>query len=197
MKIILTGYNPFADPTDINQHRSVAEIGGIDQLVKTNQGRNMWAIMKQFNVLPTDKRLQEMNKEQISFVILSMNEDNKELDRARRGVTLDSDYADKEFDKEVAQATGDWKIMKDGQDPEEIYKQVVDKTHNSEYEERLNERLNTAKTTRTDAKNRELEAVSQYMAEQFDKAQERAKRLKKTTVNTDDLVDDIDLDEDL
>lgn len=152
----------------------------------------MWAIMKKFNKLPNDPMLRSMTSEQRDFVILSMIEDNKEEDRARRGVKLDTDFADKEFDEEVAQAHGDWKIMKDGQNPEDIYKQVVSKTSNSEYEERLNERLHTARTSKTDAKERELQAVSDYMAKQFDSAKERAKKLSKEQVVDKEMLEEDD-----
>lgn len=48
----------------------------MQSLVKENYARNMWAIMKEFKVLPTEERFQKLDFYQIAFIIESMNRDN-------------------------------------------------------------------------------------------------------------------------
>lgn len=151
----------------------------------------MWAIMKQFNMLPNDPRLIALNVEQRDFIILSMNEDIAEKDRAMRGVTIDSDYADKTFEDEVVNSGNDWEIMHNGQDPAQIYAQVVAKTGDASYEEKSKARIEDALTNKVAHKKQQLKDVSAYQAKIIKQAREKAKRLEQAkTVSSSDLSSD-------
>ncbi|AII28080.1 tail assembly chaperone [Bacillus phage Bobb] len=87
--------------------------------------RNLWAIMKTFNVLPTDPNFLALTDHQIHFMIMSMNEDAREMELARKGLTVDSEHYDTNFEDEVwNREVGDWDVLKDGHDADDIAKQV-------------------------------------------------------------------------
>lgn len=68
------------------------------KLVKTNYGRNMWRIMKEFNVLPTDPRFQALTTNQLDYIINSMVEDSKEIEKASKGINSEVTASDDNFD---------------------------------------------------------------------------------------------------
>lgn len=87
--------------------------------------RNMWFLMKTFKVLPTNKDFRNLTDDQIDLMILSVTEDNVEAERARKGLTSDSDHQDTSFEEEVwTRDVGDWEVTKEGHDPEDIAKQI-------------------------------------------------------------------------
>ncbi|MGI4453339.1 hypothetical protein ACR2VR_26815, partial [Klebsiella pneumoniae] len=55
----------------------------MESIVKQPLSRNLWAIMKEFNVLPTEQRFKDLDDYQIEFIIGNMNRDvyehNKQL----------------------------------------------------------------------------------------------------------------------
>lgn len=68
-------------------------------LVTTNYGRNLWYIMDKFNVLPTDPSFRALTSPQIDFILRSMMEDKKEIERNQRGSqTAGPASYDTEFD---------------------------------------------------------------------------------------------------
>ena len=118
----------------------------MQRLVSSTVARNMWAIMTKFNRLPTDKGLQELTDEQVDFIILSMNQDAKEARAALNGsdvVTYSDGDPDYISDIYEAPSGTDWKIMRDGQDPEKIYEQVKQATHQADpgYQEKTAEEI--------------------------------------------------------
>lgn len=83
----------------------------------------MWAIMREFNVLPTDERLTSLSMEQIDFILLSMDRDYDELERARRGVSLESEFED--YDSDWWDASHEeFTAIKEGDDEEDIARQL-------------------------------------------------------------------------
>src|SRR5699024_11605548 len=87
--------------------------------------RNMWFLMKSFNVLPTNEDFRELTDDQIDMMILSVNEDNIERERASKGLSVDSDHYDESFEDEVwTRDVGDWEVVKEGHDPDDIANQI-------------------------------------------------------------------------
>lgn len=50
--------------------------------IKQPYSRNMWIIMREFKVLPTDPRFQELTSEQIAFILSNMEEDIIQREKA-------------------------------------------------------------------------------------------------------------------
>jgi hypothetical protein len=157
--------------------------------------RNLWAIMTKFEVLPTNEDFRSLTDDQINLMIYSMNEDHREMELARKGLTVDSQYYDTDFDEEIwNRDVGDWEVLRDGHDPNDIARQVEELT-------RAEDRKNLAmKFDSLEEYNDYLEAggkttreteVEQYINKQLQAAEEKARRLNATG-GKKDLVDDQD-----
>lgn len=97
----------------------------MERLARTPYMRNLWLIMKTFNVLPTNKDFRELSDDQIDMMIYSFKEDAREAELARKGLTVESEHFDTSFEEEVWNAdVGKWEVLKEGHDPNEIAKQV-------------------------------------------------------------------------
>lgn len=90
VRILTSGQVDFADDLD--------KVGGTKSLAREPYARNLWAIMSKFNVLPTDKRFQDLTEMQVSLLIEEMNIDSQ---FARGKDPLSDDYAyDETFDED-------------------------------------------------------------------------------------------------
>lgn len=88
-RILTSGQVDFADDLD--------KVGGTKSLAREPYARNLWAIMSKFNVLPTDKRFQDLTEMQVSLLIEEMNIDSQ---FARGKDPLSDDYTyDETFDE--------------------------------------------------------------------------------------------------
>lgn len=122
---------------------SINRAGGIDRLVHSTQGRNLWAICKAFNVLPNDPLIQKLTYAQREFIINSMLLDIKEQELAARGVSPeDGAYQDDSYD-DVFEGKGIYanNLVDPDIDPDDIYRQVVAKTKDKSYDEKLDKRI--------------------------------------------------------
>lgn len=54
--------------------------------------------MKEFNVLPTDPRFQALTTNQLDYIINSMVEDSKEIEKASKGINSEVTASDDNFD---------------------------------------------------------------------------------------------------
>lgn len=155
--------------------------------------RNMWNIMRTFNVLPTNEDFRKLTDNQIDLILYSMQEDHREMEMARKGISLDSQYYDSEFEEEIwNKNVGEWEVLKEGHDPNDIARQVEELTRAEDLKnlsmkfdtlEEYNDFLaNGGKTTR------ETE-VEQYINKQIAMAEEKAKRYA-VTGGKKKLVDD-------
>ncbi|AIW03323.1 hypothetical protein CPT_Mater166 [Bacillus phage Mater] len=171
------------------------ELGGLKALARTTYMRNLWGIMKTFEVLPTDPSFRELTNTQIDLMIYSLNEDHREMELARKGLAIDSEHYDTSFDDEVwNRDVGDWDVLRDGHDPNEIAKQVEELTRKEDLKnlaskfdslEEYNDYLAAGgKTTR------ETE-VEQYINKQIQAAEEKA-RMLSAAGGKSKLVDDQD-----
>ncbi|MCP6183125.1 hypothetical protein NL435_27625, partial [Klebsiella pneumoniae] len=64
-------------------------LGGLSHIAKEPLSRNLWAIMREFNVLPTEQRFKDLDDYQIEFILANMNLDTKEMMEARDGKNYD------------------------------------------------------------------------------------------------------------
>ena len=103
---------------------AINRLGGIQNLVTSTSGRNMWAIMKLFKVLPNDPLLKSLTFSQREFIIASMNQDAKEAELASKGKKEVAQYGDSSFEK-LFYSNEEVDLLADGDDPEAIYKQSL------------------------------------------------------------------------
>lgn len=155
--------------------------------------------MNTFKVLPTNKDFRELTDEQLDLILYSLEEDHRVAERARKGLSAESDYYDTSFDDEVwNKEVGDWEVLKDGHDPDDIAKQVEELTKAEdlknlyskfdsldEYNKYLEEGGKTARETE----------VEGYIDKQIRLAQEKAKAIEASQGKRTGkkLVDDRDL----
>jgi hypothetical protein len=156
----------------------------------------MWAVMSQFKVLPTNDDFRNLTDAQLDLMIYSMQEDHREMELARKGLTVDSQYYDSSFEEEVwNREVGDWEILREGHDPDDIARQVEAITR-AEDAANLSTKFDSleeynafleagGKTTR------ETE-VEQHMNRQLEAALEKARRLEMVG-GKGKLIDDRDI----
>lgn len=94
-------------------------------LVRSTSGRNMWAIMKFFKVLPNNPLLKSLTFSQREFIIQSMNEDVKEQQRAANGMKTVAQVEDKSFEKKFY-SNEEVDLLEPGDDLDKIYKQSLE-----------------------------------------------------------------------
>lgn len=155
------------------------KLGGINQLVKSPSGRNMWAIMKMFRVLPNDPLLKQLTFSQREFIIQSMNQDVKDQERASRGAKTVAQADDPSFAKKFY-SNKSVDLLEDGDDLDDIYKQslqIKQKVDAKEgkyedYDKVIRERIARAveeKDLRVkNAKNQQQESWQQYLKDHSD-----------------------------
>lgn len=103
----------------------VKALGGLKTLARTQYMRNLWGVMKTFNTMPTNPDFRALTDDQITLMIHSLNEDHRELELARKGLTVDSEHYDTAFEDEVwNKEDGEWEILREGHDADKIAKQV-------------------------------------------------------------------------
>lgn len=94
-------------------------------LVRSTSGRNMWAIMKFFKVLPNNPLLKSLTFSQREFIIQSMNEDVKEQQRAANGMKTVAQVEDRSFEKKFY-SNDEVDLLEPGDDLDKIYKQSLE-----------------------------------------------------------------------
>lgn len=92
----MSGQTDFQDDLE----KTVKDAGGLHTIVRSNYGRNIWRVMKELHVLPTDPNFQNLTSEQLDFIVASIDQDNKELKLAQEGREEDSFVYDDEFEWE-------------------------------------------------------------------------------------------------
>lgn len=157
--------------------------------------------MKTFNVLPTNEDFRKLTDAQIDLILYSLDEDYREAERAAKGLSVEADYYDSSFEEEIwNRAPGEWEVLKDGHDPDDIARQVEELTREEDLKnllskfdslEEYNEFLEQGGKTV-----RETE-VEQYINRQIQAAQEKAKAIEmaREAKQGKDFADDRDLPE--
>lgn len=126
--------------------------------------------MVKFNRLPNDPGLNALTVEQRDWILMSMQRDNEEMQAAAKGMDLDSGAADLDenyLDDIYNNPTDEWEIMRDGQDADEIFKQVVKLTGNDEFEEKMRVNIESARTTGIDNKKAKDANVADQISDNF------------------------------
>ncbi|AUM58862.1 hypothetical protein BCP01_060 [Bacillus phage BCP01] len=153
--------------------------------------RNLWTLMKTFNVLPTNEDFRKLSHVQIDLMIYSMEEDYRQAELARKGLQVDSEHYDNSFEEEVwSKEVGEWDVLKEGHDAEKIAKQVEALTRAEdlknlgtkfegldEYNAHLEAGGKTARETAVE------QTINKNLADAYEKAQRIAKAGKNTLVD--------------
>lgn len=80
---------------------NIQEQGGAKSLARENYARNLWAIMSKFQVLPTDKRFQDLTEPQVNLLIEEMNIDfqyEQGIDPLSEDYTFDDSFDPDKFE---------------------------------------------------------------------------------------------------
>lgn len=183
----------------VNFAFKLKKLGGLKRLARTPYMRNLWNVMKTFHVLPTNPDFRNLSDEQLDLILFSMEEDYREAELARKGLRVDSEYMDTSFDEEVwNRDVGDWEVLKDGHDPDDIARQVNELTREEDKENLM------SKFDSLDDYNKYLEEggktvreteVEEYMNRQIEAAMEKAKMMAANKNKNKGFVDDRDLPE--
>lgn len=96
----------------------------MEALVKSVPGRNMWAIMKFFRVLPNDPLLRSLTFAQREFIIQSMNEDAHQEELAANGMEEVASYDDHSFEKKFY-ANKEVDLLEGDEDLDKLYLQSL------------------------------------------------------------------------
>lgn len=112
-------------------NQEIDALGGMGKVVKNPLSRNLWHIMKEFKVLPTDERFINLSDDHIGFILGNMVYDQKLEDQARKGVNPDSYYEDEE-DEYWNQPIEDFEALKEEHDELAIAEQVEALTNKEE-----------------------------------------------------------------
>ncbi|AIZ94695.1 putative tapemeasure chaperone protein [Lactobacillus phage LfeInf] len=141
-------YNPLVSP-------AINKVGGIEPLVKSVSGRNLWAIMKFFRVLPNDPKLRSLTYAQREFIIQSMNEDVREQELAAKGMEETASYSDDSFEKKFY-SNKEEDLLEGDEDLDKLYQQSLQLKQKtdinagmqakdlSQYDKEITEKINTA-----------------------------------------------------
>lgn len=120
----------------------VNAVGGIKRLVKTNLARNMWAVMKEFKLLPNDPQLKALDFQALDFILYSMQQDVEEA-KQKNPTDTNNQFEDTEFDK-VYNDPHATTMLADDDNLDDIYSQVQDMTEDASYDERLDSKIKNA-----------------------------------------------------
>jgi len=139
--------------------------------------------MTKFKVLPTNEDFRNLTNDQIDLILHSMEEDYRQADRARRGLGAEDEGYDESFEDEVwNRDVGDWEVLKEGHDPNEIAKQVEQLTREEDQKNLYSkfenlEEYNAFREAggKTDRENE----VEQYINRQIQAAEEKAKMMRE------------------
>ena len=153
-------------------------------MARTPYMRNLWGLMTKFEVLPTNEDFRKLSDDQIDLMLYSVAEDNRERELAAKGLQVDSDHYDSSFEEEVwNRDIGEWDVLKDGHDPDDIARQVEALTKAEDLKNLA------SKFDSLDEYNAYLEAggktsreteVEQYINKQLEAAEQRARELAAT-----------------
>lgn len=147
--------------------------------------RNLWYIAKEFKVLPTDERFQDLTDEQYGWIMKNMQID-ADIER-RRAKGQDPNEAFQDYDEEWFGAKeSEFEPLKDSHDEEEIAKQV-DELTNAEYLQKVRakfdneeEWLEYVKSSREGKLAHDEQLVKEKLEEAYEEARRREKGIKPT-----------------
>ena len=159
---------------------NIKAAGDWREIVRSQYAKNLFAIMSKFNVLPTEKRFKDLTDFDLSFIIMSMNQEAKGIELAKKGLeTTGDEFYDNEFDWE-----GDMQLVKDGDNPEDLNRQLEDMLSPGQREERQTrlENADAAAVFRNEGGlTQQEEAVNEHRAQQLDELHKLARESQGST----------------
>lgn len=145
----------------------------MQSIARSQDARNIWAVMKEFKVLPTSEEFKKLTGEQIDFIIASMNYDAKIQERISRGVDINTTMED--YDESWWYANHDeFEPLREGHDEEDIARQVEERLTNAERKS-LRDRFDSEKEYQEYIKNGGLDLENQSMKEVIKRNIEKAR----------------------
>lgn len=137
--------------------------------------------MKEFKVLPTEKRWLDLSQLQLNWIIESMNRDVEAENLARSGKQQDEYFEDYEKDW-LDVPDNEWTVVRDGDDEAAIAKQVEDITSPEDMavlKARLEASEEADKEYEKSGTTIEEDSINEYIANNIQKAVEDAQRIEK------------------
>lgn len=142
----------------------------METIAKVPLSRNLWAIMKEFNVLPTEQRFKDLDDYQIEFIIANMNKDYDEIVKAQKGKNYDSEFEDD--DKSWWNTpTEEFDPTPDFLDADDLAKQMEDRLSEKDKIERA-KRLDAELEDETEGLTTQHLAMMEYIRQQQQKVDE-------------------------
>lgn len=121
------------------------------KVARSRIGRNMWAILKAFKVLPNDPLIRNMDVLTQDYILEELEYDNEIQAKIAKGIDPSKEIEDDEFSKIYNSKDRHVKLLADGDNLDDIYSQVRSITKDKNYDKRLDSRIKKA------IKNKELQ----------------------------------------
>lgn len=158
--------------------------------VRNTTSRTLWRIVDHFSVLPSNKDFQNLTAEQTDWIVLNLNLDADEANKARKGIKSNEAFEDYDTGW-VHEKEAKFNPLKDGHEEEDIAKQV-EALSSKEYLEKLKESFSSIQEWQTylsehqDEYNVVKADQERRLQENLDKAYAEAKSRKNGTFVQED-----------
>lgn len=136
----------------------------------------MWAIMKEFKVLPTDQRFQDLSMHQINFIIASMNYDVKLQERANKGIDISTTIEDNDTSW-WGTPHDEFDPIAEGHDEDDIARQVEERLTEAErksMKDRFEDEIAYEEYIRNGGVDFEKESIKQIINNNLEELREEA-----------------------
>lgn len=184
---------PFATSGLGVNRKEIYDAGGIKAVARNQMSRNLWAIMKEFKVLPTNSDFQKLTGEQIEFIIASMNYDAKLAERQAKGIDINTTMEDFD-DSWWYESHEEFEPLREGHDEEDIARQVEERLTQAERKS-LRDRFDSEKEYQEYIKNGGLDLENNSMREVIKKNIEKAREEAESgEFKNDDITTTEDMD---
>lgn len=157
------------------------------ELVRTSYGKNLFLVMKMFNVLPSEQRWKDLDDDQLSFLLHSVIEERQEAERHSRGVELDGEAA---YDEDFEWESEDFNPLRDDDSEEDIYSQLQE-LMSDEDKKSQNIRLGNATAENERVESGELTQRDEEVLEARRVARENADDLARRATKTGQTLDEM------
>lgn len=157
------------------------------ELVRTSYGKNLFLVMKMFNVLPSEQRWKDLDDDQLSFLLHSVIEERQEAERHSRGVELDGEAV---YDEDFEWESEDFNPLRDDDSEEDIYSQLQE-LMSDEDKKSQNIRLGNATAENERVESGELTQRDEEVLEARRVAHENADDLARRATKTGQTLDEM------
>lgn len=166
-------------------------------LVRTNLGRVMWRIMKEFKVLPTDSRFKELTGHQLSFILESLEYDNKIQEKINKGIdprTVSEDMDTSWWDV----SHEEFEPLVEGHDEKEIARQVEERLNESQRKAIKDRFANTKEYEefiRNGGKDEDIESAKSHVKKQLELLRSENSSTDTQVKTNETVTSDMDMSE--